>query len=88
MEKCSGEKYNISDELCLAINNIELVAEQMSPISEKLGMTKIIEQLAEKNGASVAEQCKRTLETVMENANENINNKIIDILEKVGLKVY
>lgn len=50
-------------------------------------MKKIIEQLAQKNGPSVADQCKRTLLTVMENANENINNKIIDILEKVGLKV-
>lgn len=76
-----------SFQLCLAINNIEKVAESMTPISEDLGMSTIIEQLAEKNGPSVADQCKRTLVTVMENANENINNKIIEILERVGLKV-
>ncbi|ODN05628.1 Protein unc-13 D [Orchesella cincta] len=87
MEKIADEKYHISDELCFAINNIERVAEEMQPISEKLGMNSIIEQLGEKNGPSVADQCRRTLITVMENANENINNKIIDILEKVGLKM-
>lgn len=73
--------------MCLAVNNIEWVAAEMAPISDKLGMTRIIEQLSIKNGPSVADQCQRTLSTVMENANENIHNKIIDILEKVGLKV-
>jgi len=60
----------------------------MNPISEKLGMKVILRQLGEKNGKSVADQCERTLLTVMENANENVNNKIVEVLEKVGYKVY
>jgi hypothetical protein len=59
----------------------------MKPISEKLGMRTILRQLTEKNGKSVADQCERTLVTVMENANENVNNKIVEVLEKVGYKV-
>jgi len=59
----------------------------MKPISEKLGMRSIVKELGEKNGPGVAAQCERTLLTVMENANENVNNKIIEVLEKVGYKV-
>jgi len=50
-------------------------------------MSTIIQQLKEKNGPSVGEQCETTLLTVMENATENVNNKIMEILEVVGQKV-
>lgn len=87
MEKAYEDKYEVSDELCFAINNIEWVGMEMKPLSEKLGMHSIIRQLKDIRGESVAAQCERTLTTVMENAAENVNNKIIDVLEKVGNKV-
>lgn len=60
---------------------------EMSPISEKLGIKSIIKELQDIRGPSVAAQCERTLITVMENAKENVHNKVIEVLEKVGDKV-
>lgn len=87
MEKSFEETNEISEELCYAINNIEWVGMEMNPISEKLGVKGIIRELEEIRGKSVAKQCETTLVTVMENAAENIHNKIIEVLEKVGNRV-
>jgi hypothetical protein len=86
-DKGRGDKYEISDELCSAVNNIEYVGQEMTPICDKLGTTKILAELTALKGESVGSQCRRTLQTVMENANENINNKVYEILEQVGHKI-
>ncbi|CAG7828570.1 unnamed protein product [Allacma fusca] len=85
IENKQGEMYQISDELCYAINNIEHVARGMVPISERLEMEKILNQLAEMNGKESASHCRKTLAVVMDNANENVMNKTYEILSKVGL---
>jgi hypothetical protein len=74
-------------QLCSAVNNIEYVGLEMKPISEKLGTEHILSELARMKGERIGSQCRRTLETVIENADENINNKVYEILEKVGAKV-
>jgi len=85
--KSRGDKYEISDELCSAVNNIEYVGQEMAPICDKLGTAQILAGLAELKGESIGSQCRRTLETVMENAHENISNKVYEILEQVGHKI-
>lgn len=79
--------FYYSIQLCSAVNNIEYVGLEMKPISEKLGTEHILEELGRLKGERIGSQCRRTLETVIENADENINNKIYEILEKVGAKV-
>ena len=59
----------------------------MNPICEKLNTQEILKELTDLKGEQIGAQCRRTLETVMQDANENINNKILEILENVGFKV-
>ncbi|XP_035714351.1 protein unc-13 homolog 4B isoform X3 [Folsomia candida] len=87
VDEMESGQDDISEELCFAINNIEWVGMEMSPISEKLGIKSIIKELQDIRGPSVAAQCERTLITVMENAKENVHNKVIEVLEKVGDKM-
>jgi len=79
--------FFVSIQLCIAVNNIEYVGLEMKPISAKLGTESILQELETVEGGQIGSQCRRTLETVMENAVENINNKIYEILEQVGGKV-
>lgn len=73
--------------MCTAINNIEYVGLEMSPICDKLNTQKILDELTKIKGDQIGSQCRRTVETVMQDATENINNKIFEILENIGYKV-
>jgi len=82
--------YYVNDQLCFAINNIELVAQEIKPIAEKIGMNNIIEKLAVENrkGSVGSIQFNISLTTaVMESANENIDNKVFGILDQIGMNV-
>lgn len=69
----------------MAINNIDFVSMEMTQISDKLQVTKIIQKIPINIGTSVVSYFKRTL---LEKAAEKINQKISEILECVCSKVH
>ena len=82
-----SKKFTITPELCLAINNIDYVLRFIQPFVKELGLEQTLERLEVLNGEMVAQSCRRTLSTLVQNAVENVENKILEVLDIVGEKV-
>jgi hypothetical protein len=57
----SKAEFEVSTQLCLAINNIDFVLQYIRPFIEELGIDDIVDKLRVLNGDLVATSCKRTL---------------------------
>ena len=57
------------------------------PFAEKLEIESTITMLEANCGKEVAEACQKTIDTLVLNTCENMENKIIDVLEIIGDKV-
>lgn len=80
-------KFQVSASLCLAINNIDYVLQYIQPFVNELGYEPTLSGLSSLNGDMVANSCRRTLTTLIQNAMENVENKILEVLEDVGEKM-
>jgi len=83
----NGAHFKINKALCLAINNIDYVLQYIQPFVNDLGYDTTLSGLKDLNGDMVAASCRRTLTTLVQNAMENVENKILEILEEVGEKM-
>lgn len=81
------KKFVVTDEWCLAINNIDYVRETLEPFTQDLGMKAIIQKISEINSPVEAQRCQHTLDNVIANAIDTVKNKIIELLEVVVSKV-
>lgn len=80
-------KFEVTNEWCLAINNIDYVRETLEPFTRDLGMKEVIEKMAELKSPIEAQRCQHTLDNVIANAIDTVRNKIIELMETVVLKV-
>lgn len=80
-------KFIVTPKLCLAINNIDYVLQFIKPFVTELGMEETLQKLEVLDGETVANSCRRTLTTLVQNALENVENKILEVLDMVGEKV-
>ncbi|QQP31403.1 Protein unc13 -like protein Dlike, partial [Caligus rogercresseyi] len=74
-------KFIVTPELCLSINNIDYVLEYIQPYVGELGMEETLDRLHVLDGEEVANSCRRTLKTLVQNATENVENKILQVLD-------
>ncbi|XP_050433740.1 protein unc-13 homolog 4B [Adelges cooleyi] len=81
------KRFEVSKEWCLAVNNIDYVKQSIRPFVSDLGLTKLMDSLANYKSEISAEHCKKTLELVVDNAIDTVNNKIIDLLQTVVNKM-
>ncbi|EEZ97425.2 BAI1-associated protein 3-like Protein [Tribolium castaneum] len=81
------KKFEVTNEWCLAINNIEYVRQSLQPFTDELGMEGVIEKLADLKSAMEAKRCQDTLNTVIANAIDTVKNEIIALLETVVKKM-
>jgi hypothetical protein len=72
---------------CLAINNIDYVQQSIQAFVGELGMEEIVTSLANFRSETEADHCQRTLQRVIDNAVDTVDNKILELLEKVAEKV-
>ncbi|XP_014272983.1 protein unc-13 homolog 4B isoform X1 [Halyomorpha halys] len=86
-ESVYGKKFEVTNEWCLAINNIDYIRQSIEPFVTQLGTDDLLTKLSDLRNPKAAEHCKQTLKLVVENALDNVRNKIIDLLEKVSLKM-
>ena len=54
---------------------------------QELGYEPTLSGLSSLNGDMVANSCRRTLTTLIQNAMENVENKILEVLENLGEKM-
>ena len=81
------KKFEVTNEWCLAINNIEYVRQSLQPFTQELGMKEVIEKLSDLKSAIEAKRCQDTLNNVIANAIDTVRNEIIALLETVVKKV-
>lgn len=81
------ERFEVTREWCLAINNIDYVCLSLNPFTEELMLEDILQQLAELRSMMDAERCRDTLKIVIENSIDTVKNKIVELLETVANKV-
>ncbi|XP_040580539.1 protein unc-13 homolog 4B [Lepeophtheirus salmonis] len=84
---CDKGEFIVTPELCLSINNIDYVLQYIQPYVSELGMEETIDKLHVLDGEEVANSCRRTLKTLVQNATENVENKILQVLDNVGEKM-
>ncbi|CAL8121588.1 unnamed protein product [Orchesella dallaii] len=84
------EVYYICDQVAYVINNVQRVGQEIKPICEKIGINNIKEFVkdSDKNQSLPEKPYPISLTTAaLEGISKQINNKIISILEKIGLKM-
>ncbi len=81
------KEFEVTPQLCLAINNIDYVLQYIRPFVSELDIDEIIERLRILNGDLVASSCRRTLQTLLHNAVDNVENKIFEVLDLIGEKM-
>lgn len=81
------KKFEVTNEWCLAINNIEYVRQSLVPFTQELEMEQVVEKLSELKSPVEAKRCQDTLDTVIANAIDTVRNEIIALLETVVEKM-
>ncbi|KAK9693959.1 C2 domain [Popillia japonica] len=81
------KKFEVTQEWCLAINNIDYVLQSLVPFTVELGMEDILEKLSELNSPLEAQRCQQTLETVIANSVDTVKNEIFNLLDVVASKM-
>jgi len=81
------KKFEVTNEWCFAINNIDYVQQSIQAFVGELGMEEIVTSLANFRSQTAADHCQRTLQLVIVNAVDTVGNKILELLEKVAEKM-
>lgn len=82
-----GEKFQVTTEWCLAINNIDYIRQSIHSFVKELGVDDIIRNMSDFRGPLDAQRCSDTLQNVIENAIDTEKNKILELIEKVAKKM-
>ncbi|KAJ8979445.1 hypothetical protein NQ317_006759 [Molorchus minor] len=81
------KKFEVTNEWCLAINNIDYVRETLEPFTRDLGMDEVIQKISDLKSPVEAQRCQHTMENVIANAIDTVRNKICELLETVVAKM-
>jgi BAI1-associated protein 3 len=87
VENIYEKKFEVTQEWCLAINNIDYIRQSIQPFVKELGVDQIILNMSECLGEMEAQRCSDTLENVIKNAIDTENNKILELIENVSEKM-
>lgn len=82
-----GNKFRVTQEWCLAINNIHYIRTSLPSFIKELQVEQIIAKLAEYRSQAEAQRCEITLANVVDNAVDTEDNKIVELIEIVARKM-
>ncbi|XP_058467926.1 protein unc-13 homolog 4B isoform X4 [Malaya genurostris] len=87
VENIYEKKFVVTQEWCIAINNIDYMKQSLKPFATELGVDDIIAKMSDSESPMEAERCADTLRAVLENAIDTERNKILDLVEKLARKM-
>ena len=73
--------------MCICLNDIEYVSEQLSKIPEYLQFDTLISRLAVIEGDEQAEESQHTLDSLLDSAKYDVNDRFVKVISSVGEKV-
>lgn len=82
-----SNKFIVTQEWCLAINNIDYMRQNLAPFIKELQVDDIIAKLAEYRSQAEAQRCEDTLKNVVANAVDTEENKIVELIQVVARKM-
>lgn len=82
-----NEEFYVTPSLCLIINNIEYLHENLPIFITELGPNEIIAKLTVYRSHADAQRCERTVKSLVENATDTIENQITDLIDCVAYKM-
>ncbi|XP_070581067.1 BAI1-associated protein 3-like isoform X2 [Ptychodera flava] len=80
-------QFDVTEQLCITINDIEHVRKSLKPLPQILGFSEIQHAMEKTHGSKSAKQCKESLHLVLKSADEDMCNKILTIVQRVGEKM-
>lgn len=87
IENVYEKKFEVTNEWCLAINNINYVRETLEPFSVNLGMEDVLQKILDLKSPVEAQRCRDTLNIVISNAVDTVHNAIFELGQTVVRKV-
>mgnify|MGYP002655273053 CR=1 FL=1 len=87
VETVYEKKFEVTQEWCLAINNIDYIRQSIHSFVKELGVDEIIRNMSDYRGPMDAQRCSDTLQNVIENAIDTETNKILELIEKLAKKM-
>ncbi|XP_055586093.1 protein unc-13 homolog 4B isoform X2 [Uranotaenia lowii] len=87
VENAYEKKFIVTQEWCLAINNIDYIRQSLKPFASELGVDDIINKLSDVQSPLEAERCASTLRAVLNNAIDTENNKIAELVDTLAGKM-
>lgn len=69
-------RFDVTDQLCIAINNLEEVRQGIANLYEALHLDGVVARLEKEHGQQSRMTCERTLATMLDSADEDIRNRI------------
>ncbi|XP_076366193.1 BAI1-associated protein 3-like isoform X2 [Tachypleus tridentatus] len=79
--------FDVTEQLCITINNIEHVRTAIRPLLDELGVEEILKNVADREGEKSASQCRETVNSLLHNSEEQVLSKIIYIADAVSGKM-
>lgn len=80
-------RFDVTDQLCIAVNNIEQVRRYLSSLPVQLDFERVLDGLLIEHGSVGSEQCGLTLHTMLASADEDMLNVIGKVVRHVGQKM-
>ncbi|ALC45396.1 CG34349, partial [Drosophila busckii] len=82
-----GEIFTLSEEWCLAINNMDYIRQSLPSFIKELGTDSVISRIGEYRTNLEADRCANTIKAVIDNALDTQRNQIVELIEVVGHKM-
>ncbi|XP_017052526.1 protein unc-13 homolog 4B isoform X2 [Drosophila ficusphila] len=83
----SNKNFTLSEEWCIAINNMDYIRQSLPSFIKELSIDDIIKKLGEYRTNLEAERCANTIKTVIENALDTERNQIVELIEIVARRM-
>ena len=80
LNRNKDESLHFTLEQCHALNNIVFILQSVQSFPFELGKDNIISKIGESNGAQVADACKKTIDVLVQNAVEDVENQILQVI--------
>ena len=79
LNRSRDENLHFTLEQCHALNNIAFILESVQSFPFELGKDNIIARIEEANGGLVADACRKTIDVLVQNAVEDVENQILQV---------
>ncbi|XP_034664063.1 protein unc-13 homolog 4B isoform X4 [Drosophila subobscura] len=83
----NNKMFILSEEWCLAINNMDYIRQSLPSFIKELGIDNVIQKLGEYRTNLEADRCSSTIHAVIENALDTERNQIVELIEIVAHKM-